>query len=132
VEVKRQIDDYLEPGAQGATIYSAIGLKTRFLSEEWWHIWAEMLPYAREKNFEIGWVREINNPDGDARDVWLDPPDQSLVLQGHPEYRIQHLEIVERQIAGPGTIQIELDRRNDYFDCLEYLISLAIKNQLLS
>ena len=105
-EVKRQIDDYLEHGAQGATIYPAIGLKTRFLSEEWWHIWGEMLPYAREKNFKIGWVPEFNHPDGDARDVWLEPPDQSVVLQGHPEYRMQHLEFVEREVAGPGKIQI--------------------------
>jgi hypothetical protein len=34
-EIKRQIDDHPEHGAQGATIYSVIGLRTRYLSQEW-------------------------------------------------------------------------------------------------
>jgi hypothetical protein len=66
-----------------------------------------MLPYARRKGFKIGWVPESDDPDGGARDVWLEPSDQSHVLQGHPEYRMQHLEFVEREVTGPGKIRLE-------------------------
>ena len=103
-EVKSQIDEYLKQGAQGAWVYPDIGMKTEFLSEEWWHVWAEVLPYARERGFQFGLVPEFNDPDGDARDVWKDPPDQSIVLEGHPEYRLKRLAYVEREISGPGKV----------------------------
>jgi len=45
-EAKRQIDEYIKQGAHGAAVYPAIGLRTRFLSEEWWRVWAEILPYG--------------------------------------------------------------------------------------
>jgi len=106
-EVKHQIDQYLQQGSQGAVVYPSTGLMTPFLSEEWWQVWAEVLPYARAKGFQFGWVPEFNDPDGDARDVWMDPPDQSRVLEGHPEYRLKGLAFVERDISGPGKVHFE-------------------------
>ena len=67
----------------------------------------KMLPYARLKGFKLGWVPEFNHPDGDARDIWLEPPDQSRAPQGHPEYRMKHLEYIEREVAGPGKVRID-------------------------
>src|SRR5690242_9772133 len=58
-EAKRQIDGYLAQGAQGAIVYPDIGLRTPFLSESWWAVWAEILPYARQKGFKLGWVPEF-------------------------------------------------------------------------
>jgi hypothetical protein len=106
-EAKRQIDQYVAQGAQGAIIYPDIGLRTPFLSEAWWAVWAEILPYARQRNFKLGWVPEFNDPDGDARDPWMDPPDQSRVLAGHPEYRLKRLAYVERHFRGPGTARFD-------------------------
>ena len=102
-EAKRQIDRYLAQGAQGAIVYPDIGLRTPFLSEAWWTVWAEILPYARQRNFKLGWVPEFNDPDGDARDPWMDPPDQSRVLAGHPEFRLKRLAYIERHFSGPGS-----------------------------
>ena len=106
-QIKHQIDEYLQQGAQGAVVYPSTGLNTPFLSEEWWRVWAEILPYAREKGFQLGLVPEFNDPDGDARDVWMDPPDQSRVIEGHPEYRLKRLAYVERDISGPGKVHLE-------------------------
>src|ERR1700730_9847407 len=106
-EAKRQIDEYLRQGAQGAWVYPDVGLKTPFLSEEWWRVWAEVLPYARAKGFQFGWVPEFNDPEGDARDVWKDPPDQSRVLEGHSEYRSKRLAYVEREVSGPGKVSFD-------------------------
>src|SRR5690349_8615093 len=91
---KQQIDEYVQQGAQGAIVYPDVGLKTPFLSDDWWHVWAEILPYARAKGFVLGWVPEFNDPDGDARDVWRDPPNQSRVADGHPEFRLRRLAYV--------------------------------------
>jgi hypothetical protein len=101
-KLKAQIDEYIAQGAQGAIVYPGVGLATRFLSEEWWQVWAEMLPYARQKNFKLGWNPDFNHPTGDARDMWLSPPEQSLVTRGHPEYRLKRLAFVEREFTGPG------------------------------
>src|SRR6185312_6923782 len=106
-EAKRQIDEYLQQGIQGAVVYAATGLKTPFLSEEWWKVWAEMLPYARERGFQLGWHPEFDVPNGDARDMWRDPPHQSRVLEGHPEYSLQRLAYVEREVAGPGKFSFD-------------------------
>ena len=106
-EAKRQIDEYLAQGAQGAIVYPDIGLRTPFLSEAWWAVWADILPYARQKNFKLGWVPEFNDPDGDARDPWMDPPDQSRVLAGHPQYRLKRLAYIERSFNGPGVARFD-------------------------
>ena len=106
-EARRQIDQYLAQGAQGAIVYPDIGLRTPFLSEAWWAVWAEILPYARQRNFKLGWVPEFNDPDGDARDPWMDPPDQSRVLAGHPEYRLKRLAYIEQHFSGPGTARFD-------------------------
>jgi hypothetical protein len=106
-ELKRQVDEYLKQGVQGAIVYPCTGLKTPFLSEEWWHAWAEILPYARTKGFQLGWHPEFNIPNGDARDMWRDPPNQSRVLEGHPEYRLKRLAYVEREVSGPGRVNFD-------------------------
>ena len=106
-EAKRQIDQYLAQGAQGAIVYPDIGLRTPFLSEAWWTVWAEILPYARQRNFKLGWVPEFNDPDGDARDPWMDPPDQSRVLAGHPEFRLKRLAYIEQHFNGPGKARFD-------------------------
>jgi len=106
-EAKRQIDEYLKQGVQGSVVYACTGLKTPFLGEEWWRVWAEILPYARAKGFCLGWHPEFNIPNGDARDMWKDPPNQSRVLEGHPEYRLQRLAYVEHEVSGPGKVNFE-------------------------
>jgi hypothetical protein len=106
-EAKRQIDEYLKQGVQGSVVYACTGLKTPFLSEEWWRVWAEILPYARAKGFRLGWHPEFNIPNGDARDMWKDPPQQSRVLEGYPEYRLKRLAYVEREVSGPGKVNFE-------------------------
>ena len=54
----------------------------------------------------MGMVPDFFHPQGDARDVRMDPPDASLVLKGHREYRLKHLKPVERRFSGPGTALI--------------------------
>jgi len=77
-KLKRQIDEYLKQGVQGAVVYPATNLKTPFLSEEWWPAsGAEVLPYARTKGLYSALHPEFNVPNGDARDMWKDPPNQS-------------------------------------------------------
>lgn len=106
-ELKRQVDEYIKQGAQGAVVYGCTGLKTPFLSEEWWHVWGELLAYARSKGFQLGWHPEFNIPTGDARDMWKDPPNQSRVLEGHPEYRLKRLAYIEREASGPGKVSFD-------------------------
>lgn len=101
-EGKRQIDLMLQQGMRRAIVYPFTNLRTRPFSEEWWRVWGEFLSYAREKGFQLGIEPEIEWPDGVARDKWLPPPDQSLVLEGHPEYRMKRLVYVQREFAGPG------------------------------
>src|SRR6185437_3093007 len=79
-------------------------LRNRFLSDEWWNLWWELLAYARAKGFHMGVNPENEWPDGDAFDQWLNPTDQSHVLIGHPEYHMKCLAYVEREFAGPGKV----------------------------
>lgn len=103
-EAQRQIDEMLGQGIRRAIVYPFPNLRIRFLSEEWWNIWGELLAYARTKGFQLGVNAENEWPDGDAFDQWLDPPDQSHVLLGHPEYHMKRLAYVEREFAGPGAV----------------------------
>lgn len=107
IEVKeacRQIDEMLGQGIRRAIVYPFPNLRNRFLSDEWWNLWGEMFAYARSKSFEFGINPENEWPDGDAFDQWLNPPDQSHVLLGHPEYHMKRLAYVERDFAGPGRV----------------------------
>jgi len=101
-ECKRQIDEMIDKGIKRAIIYPFDNLRTPFLSEEWWTLWAQLLAYARQRGFQLGVVPEYNFPDGEARDKWMKPPDQSRVLEGHPQYRMKKISYVEREISGPG------------------------------
>jgi len=104
-EGKRQIDEMMDKGIRRAIVYPFTNLRTQFLSEEWWKVWGNLLEYSSQKGFQLGVNAEYEWPDGDARDKWMDPPDQSLVLEGHPEYRMKRLAYVEREYAGPGRAQ---------------------------
>jgi len=104
-EAKRQIDEMLAQGVNRVIVYPFPNLRVRFLSDDWWKLWGELLAYAREKGFQLGVNAENEWPDGDARDVWLDPPDQSHVLEGHPEYHMKRLAYVEREFGGPGPVR---------------------------
>ena len=104
-EAKRQIDEMMDKGIRRAIVYPFTNLRTRFLTEEWWNVWSEVLKYSSLKGFQLGVNAEYEWPDGDARDKWMDPPDQSRVLEGHPEYRMKRLAYIEREYAGPGRAQ---------------------------
>jgi len=104
-EGKRQINEMMDKGIRRAIVYPFTNLRTRFLSEEWWKVWGSLLEYSSKKGFQLGVNAECEWPDGDARDKWMDPPDQSHVLEGHPEYRMQRLAYIEREYAGPGRAQ---------------------------
>jgi len=104
-EAKRQIDEMLAQGINRVIVYPFPNLRIRFLSDDWWKLWGELLAYAREKNFQLGVNAENEWPDGDAFDQWLDPPDQSHVLEGHPEYHMKRLTYVEREFVGPGPVR---------------------------
>jgi hypothetical protein len=104
-EGKRQIDLMLAQGIRRAIVYPFCNLRNRFLSEEWWRTWGELLAYAHEKGFQLGVNADNGFPDGDAHDEYLDPPDQSHVLLGHPEYHMKRLTYVEREFVGPGQVR---------------------------
>jgi hypothetical protein len=104
-EAKRQIDEMLAQGIKRAIVYPYPNSRIRFLSEDWWKLWGEILAYSREKGFQLGVNAENEHPDGGANDHWLDPPDQSLVLQGHPEYHMKRLAYVEHEFVGPGPVR---------------------------
>jgi len=104
---KQQMDEFLKQGIRACIVYPATGLSPPFLSEGWWEIWGEILAHARQKNFTLGMVPDVTHPQGDARDVHLDPPDQSHVLLGHPEYRLQRLRFMEREVFAPASVRIE-------------------------
>lgn len=102
-----EIDELMRRGVRSAIVYPARGMFPHFLSEEWWVVWQELLPHAKEKGFTIGVVPEYFHPQGDARDVSLDPPDQSHVLLGHPEYRLKRLTFTEKVFSGPGKCRFD-------------------------
>ncbi len=104
-EAKRQIDEMLAQGVTRVIVYPFPNLRLRFLSDDWWKLWGELLAYAREKGFQIGVNAENEWPDGDGRDHWLDPPDQSHTLEGYPEYHMKRLTYVERGFVGPGAVR---------------------------
>jgi len=106
-KAKRQIDEMIEQGIRRAIVYPFSNLRTRYLSETWWELWGELLAHARQRNFQLGVVPEYEWPDGDARDKWMDPPDQSRVLAGHKEYRKKHFAYTERQFIGPGIARFD-------------------------
>ncbi len=101
-EAKRQIDVYRDKGAGGVLIYPGHTMRPHMFSEEWWVLFGEILRYAEEVDFKIGLVPDFFHPQGDARDYRLDPPTQSRVLLGHPEYRLRKLTFEERTYVGPG------------------------------
>jgi hypothetical protein len=101
-EAKRQIDVYQDKGAGGLLIYPGQIMRPHMFSEEWWILFGEILRYAEEVDFKIGLVPDFFHPQGDARDYRLDPPTQSRVLLGHPEYRLRKLTFEERSFVGPG------------------------------
>lgn len=106
-EAKRQIDQMLGQGIRRAIVYPFPNLRIRFLSDKWWTIWGELLAYSRAKGFQLGVNAENEWPDGDAFDQWLDPPDQSHVLLGHPEYHMKRLAYIERDFVGPGVARFQ-------------------------
>ncbi len=101
-EGKRQLDDFRQQGIGTVIVYPAHGMRPHFLSEEWWELWAIFLDHARRTDVALGMVPDFFHPQGDARDVRMDPPDPSRVLEGHPEYRLQRLQLIERRFSGPG------------------------------
>ena len=105
-EGTRQLDEFRRRGARTVIVYPAHGMRPHFLSEGWWELWGIFLDHAKRRGLSLGMVPDFFHPQGDARDVRLDPPDPSLVLQGHPEYRLKHLRSVERRFSGPGTALI--------------------------
>jgi hypothetical protein len=102
-EAKRQIDEMLAQGVKRVIVYPFPNMRVRFLSDDWWKLWGEILAYAHAKGFQVGVNAENTWPDGNASDQWLNPPDQSLVLEGHPEYHMKRLTYVAREFGGPGT-----------------------------
>ena len=105
-EGTRQLDELRRQGARTVIVYPAHGMRPHFLSEGWWRLWGIFLDHARRRGLSMGMVPDFFHPQGDARDVRLGPPDPSLVLKGHPEYRLKHLQTVERRFSGPGTALI--------------------------
>ena len=105
-EGRRQLDEFRRQGVRTVIVYPAHGMRPHFLSEGWWRLWGIFLDHARRTGLRLGMVPDFFHPQGDARDVRLDPPDPSLVLAGHPEYRLKRLQTVERRFSGPGTALI--------------------------
>lgn len=105
-EGRRQLDEFRRQGVRTVIVYPAHGMRPHFLSEGWWRLWGIFLEHAGRTGLRMGMVPDFFHPQGDARDVRLDPPDACLVLAGHPEYRLKRLQTVERRFSGPGTALI--------------------------
>src|SRR5437773_3968170 len=53
-EAKRQIDEMMDKGIRRAIVYPFTNLRTRFLTEDWWNVWSEVLKYSSLKGFQLG------------------------------------------------------------------------------
>ncbi len=105
-ETRRQIEEMVRQGVHQAVLFPWEGMEVRYLSEEYFRQIGVALDAARELGFTLNLADEFTWPSGHAWDPGSDNPELSRVLQAHPEFRMQRLEVEERDIEMSGLFKM--------------------------
>ena len=99
-ETRRQIQEMIAQGVYAAIVFPWDGMQPRYLSEAYWKEFGAALDIARELHFTLNLADEYLWPSGHAWDFGSGKPELSRVLQLHPEFRMQRIELTDQVAAG--------------------------------
>lgn len=94
-ETRHQIEEMIRQGVHAAIVFPWDGMQPRYLSEDYWKELGAALDIASELNFTLNLADEYLWPSGHAWEFGSNRPELSRVLQLHPEFRMQCLELTE-------------------------------------
>ncbi|MEO6830478.1 MAG: glycosyl hydrolase, partial [Acidobacteriaceae bacterium] len=93
-------------GVYSTTVYGIDGLRTPYLSNDWFDNFGAMLAEAKRLNFELDFNADYDWPDGEARNPYALQPVQSRVIQADPSFQMRSLAYVEKDVEGPTTMSL--------------------------
>ncbi|MEO6828639.1 MAG: glycosyl hydrolase, partial [Acidobacteriaceae bacterium] len=105
-QLTQQIQMMVDRGVYGAIVYPIDGLRTPYLSKEWFDAYGVALAEAKRLNFDLSFNIDFDWPDGEARDPWLLKPIPSRVVQADPSFQMRSLAYVEKDVQGPSTVSL--------------------------
>jgi hypothetical protein len=106
--IQQEIRDMTSQHVYGAFVHGRDGLKTPYLSEQWFNAIGSGLEQAKRSGFEFNFVDEYDWPSGEARNLWMTGHHQSEVLAQRPDLRMQTLAYDARVIEGPQPVDLPL------------------------
>lgn len=106
--IQQEIRDMTAQHVFGAFLHGRDGLKTPYLSDQWFDAIGAGLQQAKRSGFEFNFVDEYDWPSGEARNVWMTGNHQSEVLANRPDLRMQTLAYDAKIIDGPQLIDVPL------------------------
>ncbi|HLV87655.1 MAG TPA: glycosyl hydrolase [Candidatus Sulfotelmatobacter sp.] len=105
-KIQEQIRQMVDQHVYGAFLHARDGLKTPYLSEEWWKAIDAGLQEAKRSGFFFNFVDEYDWPSGEVRNIWMKDNHQSEVLKRNPNFRIKSLAYKEQIVHGPVPVTL--------------------------
>src|SRR5450755_727477 len=96
-EIRQMVDQHVF----GAFLHARDGLRTPYLSNDWWTAIGAGVSEAKTAGFEFNFVDEYDWPSGEVRNIWMAGNHQSEVLARHPEFRMKTLAWEAKVVTGP-------------------------------
>jgi hypothetical protein len=106
--IQQEIRDMAAQHVYGAFLHGRDGLKTPYLSEQWFKAIGAGLQQAKSSGFEFNFVDEYDWPSGEARNLWMAGNHQSEVLANRPDLRMQTLAYDAKIVEGPQLVDLPL------------------------
>jgi hypothetical protein len=96
----RQMHAMVEQGVMCAIVHNRSGLRTPYLSDQYFSIVRGLLEEAARIGFQVNFVDEFNWPSGQGWDIWR-PQALNRVLEKNPEARLKGIQ-VDRVVLDAG------------------------------
>lgn len=106
--IQQEIRDMVAQHVYGAFLHGRDGLKTPYLSNQWFDAIRAGLEQAKRSGFEFNFVDEYDWPSGEVRNVWMPGNHQSEILARRPDLRMKTLAYDATVVAGPKPVDLPL------------------------
>ena len=107
--IQSQIRDMVNQHVYGAFLHGRDGLRTPYLSEEWYKAIGAGLEESKRSGFEFNFLDEYDWPSGEVRNVWMAGNHQSEVLAKRPDLRMKTLSYDAKVVDGPVAVDLQVN-----------------------